>query len=139
MDVRVYTSTHRYDPDDAAAFYKGIIQNNMFNDQLLSLPCWMDVGLLLYRPDLLRMYGFSRPPRTWDALEQMAAVIQKGERARLGTDDFWGYVHEGMVYEGLTCYGLELVASHQGGRIMEDNGKVTVNSKVCSPVGQTCA
>ena len=54
----------------------------------------------------------------------MATAIQTGERTRLGTSDFWGYAHEGAVFEGLMCYALELVASYQGGRIVSNDRKV---------------
>jgi trehalose/maltose transport system substrate-binding protein len=85
------------------------------------------VGVLLYRTDLLRQYGYREPPKTWDELESVAARIQAGERAK-GHKDFWGYVWQGGVNEDLTCVGLEWQMSEGGGRIIEDNRTISVNN-----------
>jgi trehalose/maltose transport system substrate-binding protein len=53
-------------------------------------------------------------------------VIQEGERA--GNADFWGFVFQGQAYEGLTCNALEWIAAAGGGRIVDDDGTVTVNN-----------
>ena len=42
----------------------------------------LEVGLLYYRTDLLRTYGFRSPPRTWDELEIMAARIHRGSGSK---------------------------------------------------------
>lgn len=75
------------------------------NGRVVAMPYYADVGVLEYRTDLLREYGYNHP-QTWDELEQMAARIQAGERAK-GKKDFWGYVWQGAAGEGLTCNGLE--------------------------------
>jgi trehalose/maltose transport system substrate-binding protein len=36
--------------------------------KLIAMPYHADIGLLFYRTDLLRQYGYSEPPRTWDEL-----------------------------------------------------------------------
>jgi trehalose/maltose transport system substrate-binding protein len=86
-----------------------------------------DIGLLYYRTDLLRQYGYHEPPRTWDDLGTMAARIQAGERAR-GKKDFWGFVWQGAADEGLTCNALEWQAAEGGGRIIEDDQRISVNN-----------
>ena len=89
------------------------------------MPWFGDYGILYYRTDLLRKYGYSGPPKTWAALFQMAKKIQDGERG--SNPNFSGFVFQGNAYEGLTCNALEWIASAGGGHII-DNGKVTINN-----------
>jgi len=95
--------------------------------KLVGLPYRADIGLLYYRTDLLSEYGYREPPRTWDELERMAARIQAGERAK-GKKKFWGFVWQGAAAEALTCNALEWQASEGGGKIIEDDGTISVNN-----------
>jgi trehalose/maltose transport system substrate-binding protein len=95
--------------------------------KLVALPYRADIGLLYYRTDLLSHYGYREPPRTWDELETMAARIQAGERAK-GKKKFWGFVWQGAAAEALTCNALEWQASEGGGKIIEDDGTISVNN-----------
>src|ERR1700722_20927206 len=56
------------DPDVVASY--------KVNGKLVAVPYVADIGVLFYRKDLLREYGYGTPPRTWDQLEKMAARIQ---------------------------------------------------------------
>jgi trehalose/maltose transport system substrate-binding protein len=111
---------------EIVSHFPELIANNTVNGKLVALPCLVDVGLLFYRTDLLRHYGYSTPPRTWEGLETMAARIQAGERAK-GQKDFWGFVWEGASSEAVTCNALEWQVSEGGGPIIENNA-VTVNN-----------
>jgi trehalose/maltose transport system substrate-binding protein len=95
--------------------------------KLVAMPYRADVGLLFYRTDLLRQYGYPEPPRTWGELEMVAARIQAGERAK-GKKQFWGFVWQGAADEGLTCNALEWQASDGGGRIIEEDQTISVNN-----------
>ena len=97
------------------------------NGKLVAVPFDVPLGGLEYRSDLLREYGYDHPPKTWSELESMAARIQAGERAK-GKKDFWGYVWQGAAGEALTCNALEWQASEGGGRIIEQDGTVSVNN-----------
>ncbi|MGA7109947.1 MAG: extracellular solute-binding protein [Terracidiphilus sp.] len=116
-----------YFADDLASVPPEVISSYMVADKLVALPHHAYIGLLFYRPDLLRRYGYHDPPKTWDELEAMARRIQAGERAR-GVKDFWGYVWQGAATEDLTCNGLEWQMGTGGGRIIEDNQTISVNN-----------
>src|ERR1700733_10753934 len=79
---------------EIAAHFPELIANNTVNGKLVALPCLVDVGLLFYRTDLLRHYGFRPAPRTWQEFETMATRVWAGERVR-GQKVFWGFVWEG--------------------------------------------
>ena len=112
---------------EAARHFPALVANNVVQGRLVAMPYHANVGILFFRTDLLREYGYAGPPSTWPELEGMAATIQKGERAK-GNGDFWGYVWQGAPYEGLTCNALEWQASSGGGRIVEDDGTISVNN-----------
>jgi trehalose/maltose transport system substrate-binding protein len=95
--------------------------------KLIAVPYHTHVGVLMYRTDLLKKYGYHAPPQTWDELERMAFRIQQGERAA-GDKEFWGFAWPGAADEGLTCLGLEWQMSEGGGRIIEANRTVSVNN-----------
>ena len=102
-----------------------IVANDTIKGRLVAMPWFGDYGILYYRTDLLRKYGYKAPPKTWGALFVMAKKIQAGERS--SNPNFSGFVFQGNAYEGLTCNALEWIASAGGGHII-DNGKVTINN-----------
>src|SRR6267378_1740893 len=97
------------------------------DNKLVAMAYRADIGLLYYRTDLLRQYGYREPPGTWDELETMAARIQAGERAK-GKKQFWGFVWQGAADEVLTCDALEWQAAEGGGRIIEEDKTISVNN-----------
>jgi trehalose/maltose transport system substrate-binding protein len=103
----------------------GIVSNDTINGKLVAMPWFGDYGILYYRTDLLKKYGYKSPPTTWNQLFQMAAKIQAGEQK--SNPNFAGFVFQGNAYEGLTCDALEWLASAGAGH-MVDNGKATINN-----------
>ena len=103
----------------------GIVENDTVNGKLVAMPWFGDFGMLYYRTDLLKKYGYTAPPTTWTQLFTMAKKIQDGEQAT--NPNFSGFVFQGNAYEGLTCDALEWIASSGGGSFI-DNGKVTINN-----------
>ena len=104
---------------------KSIVQNDTINGRLVAMPWFGDYGILYYRTDLLKKYGYNAPPKTWGDLFKMARKIQAGERKT--NDNFYGFVFQGNAYEGLTCNTLEWVASAGGGSIIS-GGKATIDN-----------
>ncbi|MHB8214596.1 MAG: ABC transporter substrate-binding protein [Candidatus Sulfotelmatobacter sp.] len=122
LDLRAYIPQQ-----EIQAHFPELIANNTVNGRLVALPANMNEGMLFYRTDLLRKYGYRTPPKTWEELEVMARRIQSGERAG-GKKDFWGFVWQGAPSEALTCNALEWQVSQGGGTILDENSKVTVNN-----------
>jgi trehalose/maltose transport system substrate-binding protein len=109
----------------AKNYAPGAIQNDTVGGKLVALPWFGDFGILYYRTDLLKKYGYSSPPTTWAQLFAMAKKIQEGERG--SNPNFSGFVFQGNAYEGLTCDTLEWIASSGGGHFI-DGGKATINN-----------
>jgi len=121
MDLKPYFAT------DLSSQNPVVLASYSVGDKLVAVPHHAYVAVLLYRPLLLRKYGYREPPKTWDQLEEMATRIQAGERAK-GDKDFWGYVWQGGINEDLTCSGLEWQIDEGGGRIIEDDKTISVNN-----------
>ena len=116
-----------YFADEISRDFPAVVAAYTVDNKLVALPYRVNLGLLFYRTDLLRQYGYRAPPRTWDELETMAARIQAGERAH-GNKEFWGFVWEGAAVEALTCNALEWQAAEAGGRIIEQDKTISVNN-----------
>ena len=121
IDLKPYLAT------ELSSINADVVASYTVKGKLVAVPYHSDIGVLFYRRDLLRRYGYGAPPRTWDELERMAARIQAGERAR-SKKDFWGFIWPGAAGEGLTCNALEWQASEGGGRILEADGTISVNN-----------
>ncbi|MPY66191.1 ABC transporter substrate-binding protein [Deinococcus sp. SDU3-2] len=106
--------------------FPAIVQNNTIGGKLVGMPFFTDAGVLYYRTDLLKKYGYTKPPKTWNELATMAQKIQAGERKT--NSRFVGFVFQGKNYEGLTCDALEWISSFGGGTIVDSSGKVTINN-----------
>jgi trehalose/maltose transport system substrate-binding protein len=102
-----------------------IVANDTIKGKLVAMPWFGDYGILYYRTDLLKKYGYGGPPKTWAQLFAMAKKIQTGEQK--SNPNFAGFVFQGNAYEGLTCDALEWIASAGGGHII-DGGKVTIDN-----------
>ncbi|MBO0662089.1 ABC transporter substrate-binding protein [Jiella sp. MQZ9-1] len=139
-DIDVYRTDVIWAPQLAASFVDlkeamkdeipkhnpSIIQSQTVDGKLVAFPMFTDAPALFYRKDLLEKYG-KAPPKTWKDLTETAREIQNKERAA-GHKQMNGFVFQGAPYEGLTCDGLEWVASNGGGQIVDPDGKITINN-----------
>ncbi len=118
---------NRYLPEeDSRDFFPVTMTNNTVGGRLVAVPWYLDTALLYYRRDLLEKHGFSAP-KTWSEMEHIAQHIQNAEFQERG-ETLWGYVFQGRAYEGLTCNALEWIDSFNGGRIVEENGQISINN-----------
>lgn len=93
--------------------------------RLVAIPFYNETGILYYRKDLLEKYN--RPvPTTWKELVKTAELIMREERIQ--NPEMTGYIWDGRPYEGLTCNVLEWIGSYRGGKIIEDDGSISVNN-----------
>ncbi len=107
---------------DTDGHFAEIVRNNTVDGKLVAMPWFANAGMLYYRRDLL-----DGPPDTWEALTEDARRAMQAARAR-GNGRMWGFVFQGRSYEGLTVNGIEWLASHNAGRIVEPDGTVSVNN-----------
>jgi trehalose/maltose transport system substrate-binding protein len=112
---------------ESSSMGPGVASSYLVDGKVVAIPYQNQVGVLEYRADLLREYGYDHPPRTWHELERMAARIQTNERAK-GKEDFWGYVWPGAAAESLTCNAMEWQVAEGGGSIIESDGTISVNN-----------
>jgi trehalose/maltose transport system substrate-binding protein len=114
-------------PNETGSIAPALTSSYVMDGKVLAIPYQNHAGVMEYRADLLRKYGYDHPPQTWEELEAMARRIQAGERA-LGKKDFWGYIWPGAAEESLTCNALEWQADEGGGHIIENDGTISVNN-----------
>lgn len=105
--------------------HPSLLKPLVVKDQLVAIPFYNETGILYYRKDLLKKYN--RPvPTTWEELTKTAKFIMQQERKH--NPNMTGFVWDGRPYEGLTCTVLEWIASYGGGKIIEDDGTISVNN-----------
>ncbi len=76
LDLKPYFSA------ELSSQYPVVAASYTVGDKLVAVPHHAYVGVLMYRADLLRQYGYREPPATWEELERIAARIQAGEGER---------------------------------------------------------
>lgn len=124
---RHFVDLRRYlDESAIEAHFPVFIENNTVEGELKALPWFADVGILYYRQDLLEKHG-QAVPHSWDELAAAAEAIVAAER-EAGNARMTGFVFQGKAYEGLTCNALEWISSFGGGRILAEDGTVTLNN-----------
>ncbi|MCZ6625931.1 MAG: ABC transporter substrate-binding protein [Deltaproteobacteria bacterium] len=82
---------------------------NTYRGRIYGVPLFIDAGMLYYRKDLLRKYGFS-PPSTWPELVRQAKTILAKEK----DPHLTGFSGQFKQYEGLICDMMEYILSNGG-------------------------
>ena len=100
-------------------FFKGPMDAVTYNEKIYAIPWYIDAGVLYYRKDLLKKYGFY-PPDTRGELVKISRTITSKEK------DLYGFIWQGKQYEGLVCNVLEYFWSN-GGDVLK-HGKVLIES-----------
>src|SRR5258707_12195630 len=115
MLVEYFVDLKPYFANEGSLQFPAIAAGYTVDNKLVAMAYRPDIGLLYYRTDLLRQYGYREPPRTWDELEIMAArIMAAGQDKR--KKQFWGFFLQGAADEVLTCGALGREGAEEGGR-----------------------
>ena len=97
----------RVSEDDLSDFLPADVEAGQVQGGLYRMPFRSDVGMLYYRTDLLDEAGLE-PPETFEDLITASKTLQDE-----GLVD-WGYVWQGLQYEGLSAGFVEILEGHGG-------------------------
>ncbi|UCG11882.1 MAG: ABC transporter substrate-binding protein, partial [Deltaproteobacteria bacterium] len=100
-------------------FLTGPIAANTYRAGIYAIPSFLDAGLLYYRTDLLKKYGYD-PPRTWNFMLSQGKKIIEGEQ----DPTLHIYSAQFKQYEGLVCNMMEFIWSNGGAVLEHSTGKV---------------
>lgn len=115
-----------FPPSEREAFLDGPVLANTYQGKTYGVPLFIDSGMLYYRKDLLRKYGFS-PPKTWGEMVAQAERIVSGEN-REGAG-LYGFSGQFKQYEGLVCDVMEFILSNNGHIINPETGEIEIDRK----------
>src|SRR3989304_8373927 len=80
-------------------FFSGPMEAVTYQEKIYAIPWYIDAGLLYYRKDLLKKYGFT-PPETWEELVRIARNVSEREAGG------YGFIWEGKQDGGVSCHVL---------------------------------
>ena len=58
-------------------FFEGVLQTNIIDSTLYGIPWYVDTRVLFYRHDLLREAGYNEPPKTWNEMLRLCAIVKE--------------------------------------------------------------
>jgi multiple sugar transport system substrate-binding protein len=110
------TLNDKWPASDRADYLSGPIRSCTYNGKIVAAPIRTDLGLIYYRTDIIKT-----PPNTWNDLVNLSQ--SHASRTR------YGYVWQGLQYEGLVCDFIEVLHGY-GGSVLDpiDSKRVTINS-----------
>lgn len=97
----------RVSDEELNNFLAADVAAGRYQGGLYRMPFRSAMGMLYYRTDLLEEIG-AEPPETFEELISASQQIQEQ------TDVPWGYVWQGLQYEGLITNFVEIVAGYGG-------------------------
>lgn len=97
----------RVSEEEKADFLNADVAAGEIQGGFYRMPFRSDVGMLYYRTDLLAEAGLE-PPETFEDLIQSSKTLQEQDLVD------WGYVWQGLQYEGLAAGFTEVLAGHGG-------------------------
>ncbi|MEV0374257.1 extracellular solute-binding protein [Streptomyces sp. NPDC050636] len=106
-------------------FLDSVVKTAEYDGKVWGVPFNTDAGLLYYRKDILREYGYNQPPSNWGELKNVAAQVadaynrKAAKAAKAGKKGrtpptMYGMVAQLRPYEGLTVNTLESAWANGG-------------------------
>lgn len=99
--------SERVSEADLSDFLEADVKSGQYQGGLYRMPFRSAMGMLYYRTDLLDQVGME-PPQTFEELVAASKAVEEQ------TDTSWGYVWQGLQYEGLITNFVEIVAGFGG-------------------------
>jgi trehalose/maltose transport system substrate-binding protein len=113
------------------SYVPSALQAFMFDNRLLGLPWYLDVGVLYYREDLLKQTHV-RVPQTWEGLFIRALTVQRAQRAA-GVNDFWGFTFHASDSQALSSLAVEWFDAAGDLPLIDRFGRVVVATQHHAP------
>jgi multiple sugar transport system substrate-binding protein len=107
----------RVSQDQLEEFLAADVAAGRYQGGLYRMPFRSAMGMLYYRTDLLDQVG-AEPPNTFEDLINISEEIQAQ------TDVPWGYVWQGLQYEGLITNFVEIISGYGGFWVNPDTFEV---------------
>lgn len=111
----------RVTDEELSQFLAADVAAGRYQSGLYRMPFRSAMGMLYYRTDLLETVGME-PPETFTELIDASEAIQQA------TDVPWGYVWQGLQYEGLITNFVEIIAGYGGFWVNPDTLEVGLDS-----------
>ena len=106
-----------------------LLKTSYYNEKLVSIPMYLDIGVLFYREDLLK----SKIPDWANFEKKLKHSIAWEELIRISQEYFPNqsiYSFQGKAFEGLICNYAEIVESMGGEMSFDDSTKITDNINI---------
>lgn len=107
-----------FSPSEMQSLLPEALITSNYNDSLVSIPLYIDVGLMYYRKDIIRGFPHGREIEkqirdgvSWDQFIRWRNEYEPGHEF---------YVFQGDQYEGIVCQFIELYHS-SGGKLVKDH------------------
>jgi multiple sugar transport system substrate-binding protein len=97
----------RVSQEDLNDFLEADVEAGTVQGGFYRMPFRSDVGMLYYRTDLLGEIG-AQPPETFQELVEISQQLKEQDLVP------WGYVWQGLQYEGLSAMFTEVLEGHGG-------------------------
>jgi len=107
-----------FPPEEQAKFVPGNLAGYKYQGKSYGVPLTSGTGMLLYRRDILEANNL-KPPETFTDLVEIATKLQN-------PPELYGFVFQGMQYEGLICAFLEILWG-MGGDLIDENNNVLID------------